>query len=85
MLDVLDDMLETLQPAVDLGIALQLTNILRDVGEDARDRRRIYLPQASSFLLSLSLPLSLCFSVSLSLTHTHTPTCPMLLHIILYW
>lgn len=30
--------------AVELGIALQLTNILRDVGEDAR-RDRIYLPQ----------------------------------------
>ncbi len=29
--------------AVDLGIALQLTNILRDIGEDAR-RDRIYLP-----------------------------------------
>jgi len=29
--------------AVDLGIAFQLTNILRDVGEDAR-RGRIYLP-----------------------------------------
>ncbi len=29
--------------AVDLGIALQLTNILRDIGEDAR-RGRIYLP-----------------------------------------
>ena len=29
--------------AVDLGIALQLTNILRDVGEDARNNR-IYLP-----------------------------------------
>jgi phytoene synthase len=33
----------TQQYAVDLGIALQLTNILRDVGEDAR-RGRIYLP-----------------------------------------
>lgn len=31
--------------AVDLGIAFQLTNILRDVGEDAR-RGRIYLPLA---------------------------------------
>ena len=31
--------------ARDLGIALQLTNIVRDVGEDAR-RGRIYLPQA---------------------------------------
>lgn len=30
--------------AVELGIALQLTNILRDIGEDAR-RDRIYLPQ----------------------------------------
>jgi phytoene synthase len=31
-------------PAIDLGIALQLTNILRDVGEDLA-RGRIYLPQ----------------------------------------
>jgi phytoene synthase len=30
--------------AHDLGIAFQLTNIIRDVGEDAR-RGRIYLPQ----------------------------------------
>ncbi|SDH40769.1 presqualene diphosphate synthase HpnD [Propionivibrio dicarboxylicus] len=34
----------TLRYAHDLGIALQLTNIIRDVGEDAR-RGRIYLPQ----------------------------------------
>lgn len=32
------------EPAVALGIALQITNILRDVGEDAV-RGRIYLPQ----------------------------------------
>jgi len=32
------------QPAVDLGIAMQLTNILRDVKEDF-ERNRIYLPQ----------------------------------------
>jgi phytoene synthase len=32
------------EPAVDLGIAMQLTNILRDVAED-RDRGRIYLPR----------------------------------------
>lgn len=31
-------------PAIALGIALQLTNILRDVGEDL-SRNRIYLPQ----------------------------------------
>jgi 15-cis-phytoene synthase len=30
--------------AIDLGVALQLTNILRDVGEDAQ-RGRIYIPQ----------------------------------------
>jgi phytoene synthase len=33
------------QYAVDLGMALQLTNILRDVGADAR-AGRVYLPQA---------------------------------------
>jgi phytoene synthase len=31
-------------PAIALGIALQLTNILRDVGEDL-ERKRIYLPR----------------------------------------
>jgi phytoene synthase len=35
---------DALKYAVDLGIAMQLTNILRDVGEDL-DRDRIYLPQ----------------------------------------
>ena len=34
----------TLRYAHDLGLAFQLTNILRDVGDDAR-RGRIYLPQ----------------------------------------
>jgi 15-cis-phytoene synthase len=34
----------TLNYAHDLGLAFQLTNIIRDVGEDAR-RGRIYLPQ----------------------------------------
>ena len=33
----------TLEYAADLGIAFQLTNIIRDVGDDAR-RNRIYLP-----------------------------------------
>jgi phytoene synthase len=36
---------EALGYAVDLGIAMQLTNILRDVGEDLQ-RDRIYLPQS---------------------------------------
>lgn len=35
---------KTLKYAHDLGLAFQLTNIIRDVGEDAR-RNRIYLPQ----------------------------------------
>ncbi len=35
---------KTLDYAHDLGMAFQLTNIIRDVGEDAR-RDRIYLPQ----------------------------------------
>jgi phytoene synthase len=35
---------EATEPALALGIALQLTNILRDVGEDL-ERGRIYLPQ----------------------------------------
>lgn len=35
---------ETLKYAENLGFAFQLTNIIRDVGEDAR-RDRIYLPQ----------------------------------------
>lgn len=35
---------EALGYAVDLGIAMQLTNILRDVGEDLQ-RNRIYLPK----------------------------------------
>jgi phytoene synthase len=34
---------KTLKYAIDLGMAFQLTNIIRDVGEDAR-RNRIYLP-----------------------------------------
>ena len=34
---------KTLKYAHDLGLAFQLTNIIRDVGEDAR-RNRIYLP-----------------------------------------
>lgn len=33
------------QAAIDLGVALQLTNILRDLGEDLK-RDRIYLPKA---------------------------------------
>jgi len=39
--------------AIRLGIALQLTNILRDVGEDAR-RGRIYLPQEELHRFGLS-------------------------------
>ena len=34
---------DALPHAIDLGIAMQLTNVLRDIGEDAR-RGRLYLP-----------------------------------------
>lgn len=33
-------------PARKLGIAMQITNILRDVGEDARELDRVYLPSS---------------------------------------
>jgi len=33
------------EPALSLGVAFQLTNILRDVGEDAVTRGRVYLPR----------------------------------------
>ena len=45
----------TLDYAKDLGIAFQLTNIIRDVGEDAR-KNRIYLPMAD--LKSFDVPAS---------------------------
>lgn len=32
------------QRAINLGVAMQLTNILRDVGEDFQDINRVYLP-----------------------------------------
>ena len=35
---------ETRDYAINLGYALQLTNIIRDVGQDARETGRIYLP-----------------------------------------
>ncbi|ANZ57464.1 phytoene/squalene synthase family protein [Fructilactobacillus lindneri] len=33
------------QIAIDLGKAMQLTNILRDIGEDYQNHHRVYLPQ----------------------------------------
>lgn len=44
-LTVYCEFIENREPALSLGVAFQLTNILRDVGEDARDRGRVYLPQ----------------------------------------
>ena len=50
----------TLSPAIALGIGLQLTNILRDVGEDL-ERGRIYLPldELAMFGLTGSMPFPL--------------------------
>lgn len=43
--DLLQGELEPVyRAALALGTANQLTNILRDVGEDAQQRNRIYLP-----------------------------------------
>lgn len=39
------DVEEAKEPALSLGVAFQITNILRDVGEDAVERGRIYLPR----------------------------------------
>jgi phytoene synthase len=38
---------EAHQPAIDLGIAMQMTNILRDVREDYVTRGRVYLPRTA--------------------------------------
>ena len=35
---------EIKESGIALGIAMQLTNILRDIGEDYRDNKRVYLP-----------------------------------------
>ena len=40
--------------AIELGIALQLTNILRDIGED-RAQGRVYLPEADLARFGLSI------------------------------
>lgn len=44
---------DALERATDLGIAMQLTNILRDVGEDLQ-RDRIYIPQAELDMFNIS-------------------------------
>ena len=36
---------ELKQSAIFLGIAMQLTNILRDVGEDYKENKRVYIPE----------------------------------------
>lgn len=33
-------------PAIELGVAMQITNILRDIGEDLYEQQRIYLPES---------------------------------------
>ncbi len=53
-----------LERADDLGLALQLTNILRDVREDAVDMSRIYLPQED--LARFGIPESALYSAERS-------------------
>ncbi|MDZ4698727.1 MAG: phytoene/squalene synthase family protein, partial [Rhodothermales bacterium] len=47
LIDERDDLPRLEAPARDLGIAMQITNILRDVGEDARALGRVYIPSAT--------------------------------------
>jgi 15-cis-phytoene synthase len=63
-----------LSPAVALGIGMQLTNIARDVVEDARIGR-IYLPQDGSRSLSLS---ALCAAQPDALREAHVATLRLL-------
>jgi hypothetical protein len=69
--------------ALALGIALQLTNILRDVGEDAR-RGRIYLPkdELARFGISEEQVVVNYYVMSRGSSCRLTPTCPS--HAIAY-
>src|SRR4030095_6809097 len=60
----------TRQYARDLGVAFQLTNIIRDVGEDAR-RGRIYLPQDELTVHSVAAPEVLTADPSRAVTGLH--------------
>lgn len=51
---------KALNHAVDLGIAMQLTNILRDVGEDLR-RGRVYIPQDELEMFGVSESQLFCY------------------------
>lgn len=59
------DLAVVYKAALALGTANQLTNILRDVGEDAFERNRIYLPLDVRFLLWCCL--LLCMTVKLGI------------------
>lgn len=41
-----DNSADLRKSATNLGIGMQITNILRDIGEDYRDRKRIYIPKS---------------------------------------
>lgn len=41
--------------AIDLGVAMQITNILRDIGEDYREKARIYIPKEELQRVNYSL------------------------------
>ena len=52
------------QAALGLGTANQLTNILRDVGEDATERDRIYVPTQELKEFGISEPEVRCCALS---------------------
>ncbi|MER2262209.1 MAG: phytoene/squalene synthase family protein [Psychrobacillus sp.] len=41
-----DSSIDLTEQAISLGIAMQITNILRDIGEDYQKKNRIYIPQS---------------------------------------
>lgn len=43
--------------AISLGVAMQLTNILRDIGEDYRDNNRVYIPSDLLEKYKVDLPM----------------------------
>jgi 15-cis-phytoene synthase len=56
LVESVDDVDPLVPAARSLGIAMQITNIVRDVGEDWRTRRRIYLPLSLLHSAGVDIP-----------------------------
>ena len=60
--------------ALSLGIANQLTNILRDVGEDSNERDRCGLAHTAEHPMACSLPAGMIMILPTSLLYCHQLT-----------